>query len=495
MRARHSAQRPAMGSAAGLTFFRLIAEHGTDVASVHKRDGEFVFVAPTALRLFGWKDVDLLGDSLVSLCHESDQLKLQLALRVEAGSTEKVAYRVRCADGQERWVETVVQSGPSPDLVVCMTRDVTEHKKNANALERGLRTLIHRSPEAMLLVQEGRVKDANTAAIELLGGRSDEGLTGKSLRGLLHPDDATAELEALGAVESTDGGSLPLHDVSFLRSDGQTVPSQAFAVSVAHSGRSAVLVTFHARSKAADALVAERLRAIGVVATRLAADLADPLALLASSIELIAGTDQEPSRSADRNAAVNEARDATARALIALRAMRTFARGEALSPQVAPRNTLPAPGSAGARNSKPPRRRTSMAVPVAPARNTLRVGRRPTVLIVDDDPQLGPSLQRLLRSEYEVTFETSAPAALHRVNSGEAFDAIVCDVLLPGMSGVELHCEIRKRAPELARRVIFMTGALVGVGVSGEPLPAEHLDKPFLPDELRAKLREITARR
>lgn len=250
-----------MGSAAGLSFFRLIVEHGTDVASVHKRDGEFVFVAPTAIRLFGYSDHDLVGESLIALCHESDQLRLQLALRVESGSTEKAAYRVHCGDGHEKWIETIVQSGPSADLVVCMSRDVTEHKKTARALERGLRTLLERAPEAMVVVQDGRVRQCNRVAVQLLGLADDSHLLGKWLKNFLHRDDAAQELEALAGVErDSNNTGLPLHELRFVRGDGSTLDAQSFAVSVAHGDREATLVVFHERSLS--------LRSIPVVEAR-----------------------------------------------------------------------------------------------------------------------------------------------------------------------------------------------------------------------------------
>ncbi|MFO0673672.1 MAG: PAS domain S-box protein [Polyangiaceae bacterium] len=494
---RLSGQRAAMGSAAGLTFFRLIAEHGTDVASVHTRAGEFVFVAPTALRLFGWKDSALLGDSLVGLCHEEDRLKLELALRVESGQTEKVAYRVRCADGEEKWVETVVQTGPSPDLVVCMTRDVSEHKRAAHALERGMRTIMDRAPEAMLLVQARRVLHANQAAARALGA-VDRDLAGRSLRALLHPDDASEEGERIGDVEESSDRSLPLHDVRFVRGDGSVLLARAFAVAVAHAGRGAALVAFHERPLEGDALVRERLRAIGDVAAELARDLADPLSLLASSIEALRRHREHDD--AEREI-LGEAQAASERALGALRTLARLERGE-----------LPAPSSRGRRGAdvtaRPP---NAGSVPPpsgrgrsprggslrAPPRTTVRAGRRPTVLMIDDDAALGASLKRLLKNDYEVTLESSAESAWRRLRAGETFDVVVSDVLLPDMSGIELYELIEKDAPAVASRFLFMTGgfALPAVKENLVRFPnAETLDKPFSPDDLRERIRAIAAR-
>jgi CheY-like chemotaxis protein len=79
-------------------------------------------------------------------------------------------------------------------------------------------------------------------------------------------------------------------------------------------------------------------------------------------------------------------------------------------------------------------------------------------------------------------------AALGRVVTGERFDVIVSDVTMPGMSGPDLHSEIRHFAPEQAGRMVFLTGggmdpsAEGSLTATGQPVFA----KPFDTRELRA---------
>jgi CheY-like chemotaxis protein len=86
---------------------------------------------------------------------------------------------------------------------------------------------------------------------------------------------------------------------------------------------------------------------------------------------------------------------------------------------------------------------------------------RARVLVVDDDPLLGPSLLRALKHTHEVVLAPSACEALAWLAAGNRLDVILCDA---NMTGIELHGEIVRRYPRLAERVIFMTG--------GAPVPA-----------------------
>jgi CheY-like chemotaxis protein len=95
---------------------------------------------------------------------------------------------------------------------------------------------------------------------------------------------------------------------------------------------------------------------------------------------------------------------------------------------------------------------------------------RGRVLVVDDDPLLRTLLARVLRG-HEVELVTSAFAALERIADGARFDAIVSDISMPGMTGLELHEALLRFAPDQARRMVLM---------SGSPVPGGH-DRPRVP--------------
>lgn len=106
--------------------------------------------------------------------------------------------------------------------------------------------------------------------------------------------------------------------------------------------------------------------------------------------------------------------------------------------------------------------------------------RRGTVLIVEDEVLLGKALADQLSEAHDVTLVLTGEEALGKI-ARQHFDAILCDVKMPSMSGQELYRAVAGRDPEQARRFIFMTG----VGFSPElqsflaEVQAPMLEKPF----------------
>lgn len=101
---------------------------------------------------------------------------------------------------------------------------------------------------------------------------------------------------------------------------------------------------------------------------------------------------------------------------------------------------------------------TELAEPVrtpAPGLKRLRI------LVIDDEAPVGRALARYL-SEHEVVVETQAENGLRRLRSGERFDAILTDMMMPQMSGIQFYELVRCEWPELASSVMFMSGGVFG---------------------------------
>lgn len=81
----------------------------------------------------------------------------------------------------------------------------------------------------------------------------------------------------------------------------------------------------------------------------------------------------------------------------------------------------------------------------------------PRVLVVDDEPTMCAVVSRMLRRTCQVTTFTDAPEALASVARGDAYDVVICDVMMPGMSGMEFLEELARISPSLARRTGFLT--------------------------------------
>jgi PAS domain S-box-containing protein len=112
---------------------------------------------------------------------------------------------------------------------------------------------------------------------------------------------------------------------------------------------------------------------------------------------------------------------------------------------------------------------------------------RARVLVVDDEPHVTSSLQRVLSSEHEVATANSAHDALRMLSSDRAFDVILCDVMMPGMTGMDLYAELARSAPEVSGRVVFMTGgAFTPRAVSFlQDVSNPKIGKPLNLEELR----------
>lgn len=95
------------------------------------------------------------------------------------------------------------------------------------------------------------------------------------------------------------------------------------------------------------------------------------------------------------------------------------------------------------------------AAPVTPVRKAEEA--RARILVIDDEVAVGKLLHRLLR-EHDVTPIARATDALSRLGSGERYDLIVCDLMMPELTGMDLHARLSELYPSQAERVVFMTG-------------------------------------
>jgi signal transduction histidine kinase/ligand-binding sensor domain-containing protein/CheY-like chemotaxis protein len=119
------------------------------------------------------------------------------------------------------------------------------------------------------------------------------------------------------------------------------------------------------------------------------------------------------------------------------------------------------------------------------------------LLLIDDEPLVAATLARTLAREHEIVSLTSARQALERLRSGEHYDLVLCDLMMPEMTGMELHATLVREHPALAERMLFLTGgaftedARTFLDSTRQP----WVEKPFEPDALRARVRELLAAR
>ncbi len=96
-----------------------------------------------------------------------------------------------------------------------------------------------------------------------------------------------------------------------------------------------------------------------------------------------------------------------------------------------------------------------------PSSGRMRAARREAmarVLIVDDEPLVRDALCRALAPEIDVVVAGSGGEAIEAILSDQTFDVIVCDLMMPDISGMDVYESIRRARPGLAERFLFMTG-------------------------------------
>jgi CheY-like chemotaxis protein len=122
-----------------------------------------------------------------------------------------------------------------------------------------------------------------------------------------------------------------------------------------------------------------------------------------------------------------------------------------------------------------------------------RVRRR--VLVIDDEPLIGRSLERLLGRAHDVTVLLSAADALRRIDRGERWDAILCDFMMADLDGIGFYEALSARERGSLLRLAFITGGAFGDRATR--FLAEHdvpvLQKPLDPSVLLEMVEKLAA--
>jgi signal transduction histidine kinase len=114
--------------------------------------------------------------------------------------------------------------------------------------------------------------------------------------------------------------------------------------------------------------------------------------------------------------------------------------------------------------------------------------RRGKILVIDDEQMLAKALGRALTPEHDVTIVFNAGDGQRRIAAGERYDVIICDLMMPQMSGMDLHAELSRTFPEQASRMVFVTGGAFTQGARTflDDVPNQRIEKPFDTQHIRS---------
>ncbi len=129
-------------------------------------------------------------------------------------------------------------------------------------------------------------------------------------------------------------------------------------------------------------------------------------------------------------------------------------------------------------------------VPAEVAENEAQEGR---MLIIDDEPMILGALRRSFAAEYRVTCVGDGRRALERLHAGERYDVILCDLMMPEMTGMDLYAELGKLPGDQADRLVFVTGGAFTPRAREflERVPNARVEKPIDFQNLRLLLRNL----
>ncbi len=120
-------------------------------------------------------------------------------------------------------------------------------------------------------------------------------------------------------------------------------------------------------------------------------------------------------------------------------------------------------------------------------------GRRGKILVVDDELSIAAAIRRILMDEHDVLTLTSAREACDKIAHGERYDAILCDLMMPEMTGMDLYSEVASLAPTQADQMLFLTGGTFTSRAKWflDEVPNPRIEKPFDAQNLRVLVRSV----
>jgi diguanylate cyclase (GGDEF)-like protein/PAS domain S-box-containing protein len=114
--------------------YRMLAENSSDFLARHAPDGTYRYCSPACVAITGYSPEELIGTSPFRLvaAEDRDAVRAYARLVSEREEPATAAYRLRCKDGQLRWLETTaraVRDDAGVRELVSVTRDISERKQ------------------------------------------------------------------------------------------------------------------------------------------------------------------------------------------------------------------------------------------------------------------------------------------------------------------------------------------------------------------------------
>ena len=140
-----------------------------------------------------------------------------------------------------------------------------------------------------------------------------------------------------------------------------------------------------------------------------------------------------------------------------------------------------------------PRAESASAVSSVPRPSNPPPGERARIFVVDDEPMVVRMLLRTLSADYDVSGTTRGAELLERLERGERFGAVLCDLMMPELTGMDVYAAVAARFPDQAPRMVFITGGAF-TSRARQFVEERHihvLEKPFSTESVLLALRRV----
>ncbi|MFZ5891656.1 MAG: ATP-binding protein [Myxococcota bacterium] len=121
--------------------------------------------------------------------------------------------------------------------------------------------------------------------------------------------------------------------------------------------------------------------------------------------------------------------------------------------------------------------------------------KRSRILVIDDEPLLGQTLTYAFAGRHDLVLATSGREAIRRLGEDADYDLVLCDLMMPDVSGPKVFEVVEQEHPELVPRFAFMTGGAFTERAQEflERYPGRRIDKPFTISEIEQLLADLAS--